>query len=54
MILVIELDEAELNHTLKALIGVATIIERHSDELAAAVIIRDVIIKIVRAIKESQ
>ena len=54
MRLVIDLDEAELNHMLEALSGVATIIERHSDELAAAIVIRDVIIKIVRAIKESQ
>lgn len=46
----LELDEAELAHTLEALGGVAEVLERRSDELVAALIIRDVVAKILRAI----
>ena len=53
MRIVLELDEAELAHTLEALGGVAEILERRSDELVAAVIIRDVAAKILRAIGEA-
>ena len=49
-----DLDEAELAHTLEALGGVVEILERRSDELVAAIILRDVIAKILRAIEESR
>jgi len=49
----LELDEAELVHTLEALGGVAEILERRSDQLVAAVLIREVIAKIRRAIREA-
>lgn len=39
---------------LEALKGVAVIVERESDELAAAIIIRNVIAEILRAIKEQK
>jgi hypothetical protein len=51
--IVLELDEAELAHTLEALGSVAEILERRSDELVAAVIIRDVVAKILRAVGEA-
>ena len=50
----LELDEAELAHTLEALGGVAEILERRSDELVAAVIIREVVAKVLRAIEEAE
>lgn len=50
----LDLDEAELAHTLEALGGVVEIIERRSNELVAAVILRDVIAKILRAIEEAR
>ena len=49
MRLVLELSDEEVHHMLEALNGVATIIERESYELAAAVIIRNVFDKIVQA-----
>ncbi|MGI8939597.1 MAG: hypothetical protein ACR2JF_15565 [Iamia sp.] len=54
MRIVVELDESELAHTLEALGGVADILERRSDELVAAVIIRGVIAKITKAIEEQR
>ena len=39
---------------LEALKGVAAIVERESDELAAAIIIRNVIAEILRAIREQK
>lgn len=54
MRITLDLDEAELAHTLEALGGVVDILERRSDELVAAVIIRGVIAKIARAIEESR
>jgi hypothetical protein len=48
--IVLELDEAELAHMLEALGGVVEILERRSDELVAAVILREVIAKILRGI----
>lgn len=53
MRILLELDEAELAHTLEALGGVAEILERRRDELVAAVIIGDVVSKILRAIGEA-
>jgi hypothetical protein len=50
----LELDEAELAHALEALSAVADILERRHDELVAAVILRDVIAKILRAIEEAR
>ena len=50
----LDLDESELAHTLEALGGVVEIIERRSDELVAAVILRGVITKILRAIEEAR
>lgn len=50
----LDLDEAELAHTLEALGGVVDVLERRSDELVAAVILRDVISKILRAIEEAR
>ncbi len=52
MRLVLELDEEEVSHILEALNGVATIIERESYELAAAIIIRNVIAEILRAMED--
>jgi len=54
MRLTLDLDEAELAHTLDALGGVVDILERRSDELVAAVILRDVIAKLLRAIEEAR
>lgn len=54
MRITVELDEAELAHTLEALGGVVDILERRSDELVAAVILRDVTAKILRAIEEQR
>ncbi len=54
MRIVLELDEAELTHTLEALGGVVEILERRSDQLVAAVLIQEVIAKILRAIKETE
>lgn len=54
MRITLELDEAELAHTLEALGGVAEILERRSDELVAAVITRDVVAKILRAVGEAE
>jgi hypothetical protein len=52
--LVLDLDEVELAHLLDGLGGVVDILERRSDELVAAVILRDVIAKILRAIEEAR
>jgi len=49
----LDLDEAELAHVLEALGGVVEILERRRDELVAAVILRDVIAKFLRAIEEA-
>ena len=54
MKITVELDKAELAHTLEALGGVVDILERRSDELVAAVILRDVIAKLLRAIEEAR
>ena len=54
MQITMELDEVELAHLLDALGGVVDILERKSDELVAAVILRDVISKILRAIEEAR
>lgn len=54
MRITLELDEAELAHTLEALGGVAEVLERRSDELVAAVIVRDVGARILRAIGEAE
>ena len=54
MQITLELDEAELAHALEALGGVAEILERRSDQLVAAVIIREVIAKILRATREAE
>jgi len=54
MRITLELDEPELAHTLDALGGVVDIIGRRSDELVAAVILRNVIAKIMRAIEEAR
>ena len=54
MRITLELDDAELAHTLEALGAVVDILERRSDELVAAVILRDVIAKILRAIEEGK
>ena len=54
MRLILELSEDEVSHMLEALNGVATIVERESLELAAAIIIRNVIAEILRAMKESK
>lgn len=54
MRLTLDLDEAELAHTLEALGGVVDILEHRSDELVAAVILRDVIAKFLRAIEEAE
>lgn len=50
----VELDEVELAHALEALGGVAEILERRTEELVAAVILRGVIAKILRAIEEAR
>jgi hypothetical protein len=50
----VELDDAELAHLLEALGAVVEILERRSDELVAAVILRDVIAKVLRAIEEGR
>jgi hypothetical protein len=52
--LTLDLDEAELAHALEALGAVVEVLERRSDELVAAVILRDVIAKILRAIEEAR
>ena len=54
MHLILELSEDEVSHMLEALNGVAAIVERESYELAAAIIIRNVIAEILRAMKESR
>jgi hypothetical protein len=54
MRLTLDLDEAELAHTLEALGGVVDILERRSGELVAAIILRDVIAKLLRAIEEAE
>lgn len=54
MRLVLDLDEEEVSHLLEALNGVATIVERESYELAAAIIIRNVFDKIVQATEDSE
>ncbi len=54
MQITLDLTEAELAHALEALGGVVEIIERRSDELVAAVILRTVITKILRAIEEER
>jgi hypothetical protein len=50
----VDLDEPELAHLLEALGAVVEIIERRADELVAAVILRGVIAKILRAIEEAR
>jgi hypothetical protein len=52
--LTLDLDDAELAHLLEALGGVVDILERRSDELVAAVILREVIAKVLRAIGEAR
>jgi hypothetical protein len=54
MEITVELDEPELAHTLEALGAVVEIIERRSDELVAAIILRGVIAMILRAIEEAR
>ena len=54
MQITVELGEGELAHTLEALGAVVEIIERRRDELVAAVILREVISKILRAIEEGR
>lgn len=54
MRITVELDDAELAHLLEALGAVVEILERRSDELVAAVILRDVIAKVLRAIEEGR
>ncbi len=54
MRLVLELDEEEVSHLLEALNGVAAIVERESYILTAAIIIRNVIDKIVQAKGDSE
>ena len=54
MQLTLELDDAELAHTLEALGGVVDVLERRTDELVAAVILQGVIAKILRAIEEAR
>jgi hypothetical protein len=54
MQLTVDLDEAELAHMLEALGAVVDVLERRSDELVAAVILREVIAKVIRAIEESE
>jgi hypothetical protein len=50
----VELDEAELAHMLEALGAVVEVVERRSDELVAAVVLRNVITKVLRAIEEQR
>lgn len=50
----LDLEDAELAHMLEALGAVVDIIERRSDELVAAVVLRGVIAKILRAIEEAR
>ena len=54
MRITVNLDDAELAHLLEALGGVVDVVERRSDELVAAVILRGVIAKFLRAIEEQQ
>ena len=54
MRLVLELSDEEVSHMLEVLKGVAGIIERESYELVAAVIIRNVIAKILQAKEDSE
>ena len=54
MRLTLDLDEAELAHLLDALGGVVDILEHRTDELVTAVILRDVISKVLRAIEEAR
>ena len=54
MQITVELDEAELAHTLEALGAVVDILERRSDDLVAAVILQGVIAKVLRAIEEAR
>lgn len=54
MKLTLDLSEAEIVHTLDALGGVVDVLERRSDELVAAVILRDVISKILNAVEEAR
>ncbi|MFM7224894.1 MAG: hypothetical protein ACKOBG_06975 [Actinomycetota bacterium] len=49
----VDLDEAELAHLLEALGAVVDVVERRSEELVAAVILRNVISKLLRAIEEA-
>lgn len=54
MRITVELDEAELAHMLDALGAVVDVVERRSDELVAAVVLRNVITKNLRAIEEQR
>lgn len=54
MKLVIDFDEVEIVHMLDALGGVVDVLERRSDELVAAIILRDVIAKVLRAVEEAR
>ena len=53
MRLEVDLDEGELAHLLEAIGAVVDVIERRSDELVAAVVLRGVISKLLRAIEEA-
>ncbi|MBV8304341.1 MAG: hypothetical protein JOZ04_09045 [Acidimicrobiia bacterium] len=54
MRITVDLDEAELAHMLEALGAVVDVVERRTDELVAAVIIRGVITKSLRAIEKAR
>jgi hypothetical protein len=54
MEITVDLHEAELAHMLEALGAVVEVVERRSDELVAAVILREVITKVLRAIEENR
>lgn len=53
MTITVDLDEGELAHVLEALGAVVDVVERRSDELVAAVTLRGVIGKLLRAIEEA-
>ena len=53
MRLEVDLDEGELAHLLEAIGAVVDVIERRSDELVAAVALRGVLSKLLRAIEEA-
>ena len=49
----VDLDESELAHLLEALGAVVDVVERRSEELVAAVVLRNVISQVLRAIEEA-